>query len=309
MIAIPTQGVAFDWLYADGNSQQPSTLDESPSSVGAPPHSVCIAAILTAEQEYGIPENLLLAIGLQEAGIKRDGILTVWPWTVNSAGVGYRFDNQYEAISFANSERFNGRESFDVGCLQVNMKWHADAFADLDSAFDPLTNARYAASFLTNLKNEAGSWMVAAGNYHSKTPEHHARYSNGIERNLNVATQNSTEFLALASLAEGVQQSTSGSSGATIRSTTSLDRKFSTSLLRPGERRSQLERIERKRALLRQNSRSFKPSEPTPSVETQLKGTWWTAEISNAASDTKKRTIYSVDGFDPALPELVEVTQ
>jgi hypothetical protein len=48
--------------------------------------------------------------------------------------------------------------------------------------FDPLANARYAARFLSGLFLETGNWSDAAGAYHSRTPEHAARYRNRFDR-------------------------------------------------------------------------------------------------------------------------------
>ena len=59
----------------------------------------------------------------------------------------------------------------DVGCTQINLMYHPNAFASLDDAFDPERNAAYAARFLTDLFHQAGSWPHAAAAYHSQTPE------------------------------------------------------------------------------------------------------------------------------------------
>ena len=45
-----------------------------------------------------------------------------------------------------------GVRSIDIGCMQVNLMHHPNAFATLDAAFDPLANALYAARFLTELR-------------------------------------------------------------------------------------------------------------------------------------------------------------
>jgi hypothetical protein len=50
------------------------------------------------------------------------------------------------------------------------MEAHPDAFDSIESAFDPVQNANYAAKFLAELKMGAGSWETAVGNYHSMTP-------------------------------------------------------------------------------------------------------------------------------------------
>ncbi len=55
--------------------------------------------------------------------------------------------------------------------MQVNLRHHPNAFANLEEAFDPLANARYAARFLAELNAARGDWSRAAGAYHSQTPE------------------------------------------------------------------------------------------------------------------------------------------
>jgi hypothetical protein len=55
--------------------------------------------------------------------------------------------------------------------MQVNLRHHPDAFTTLEDAFDPASNARYAARFLTELRAERGDWSAAAAAYHSRTPE------------------------------------------------------------------------------------------------------------------------------------------
>jgi soluble lytic murein transglycosylase-like protein len=63
-----------------------------------------------------------------------------------------------------------GARSYDVGCFQINYRWHGQHFASLDQMFDPDANAAYAARFLSELYAEFGDWSRAAGAYHSRTP-------------------------------------------------------------------------------------------------------------------------------------------
>jgi hypothetical protein len=57
-----------------------------------------------------------------------------------------------------------------VGCLQINLMFHPDAFTSLDEAFEPTANARYAARFLDELRAGTTDWLQAIGDYHSQTP-------------------------------------------------------------------------------------------------------------------------------------------
>ncbi|HJO71542.1 MAG: hypothetical protein QF450_07035 [Rhodospirillales bacterium] len=56
-----------------------------------------------------------------------------------------------------------GVRNIDVGCMQVNLLYHKDAFATLEEAFEPASNAAYAARFLKDLYATSGSWSAAAG--------------------------------------------------------------------------------------------------------------------------------------------------
>jgi len=131
----------------------------------------CAPAITTAERRYSLPPGLLMAIGEVESGRSLSDGRTVepWPWTVNAGGEGRYFGKMMEAITWVQERQFAGVSSIDVGCMQVNLLQHPDAFKSLDLAFDPGTNADYAARFLLSLYRKTGDWMIAAGFYHSQT--------------------------------------------------------------------------------------------------------------------------------------------
>lgn len=138
---------------------------------------LCDAAAATAAQETGVPLPVLLAITRTETGRARNGRLEPWPWTVNMEGTGAWFDSPAAALAHVAQHRDRGARSFDIGCFQINHRWHGDAFASVDEMFEPLANARYAAAFLSDLFDETGNWSLAAGAYHSRTPEHATRYT------------------------------------------------------------------------------------------------------------------------------------
>jgi len=132
---------------------------------------VCAQNIRVQEQRHRIPLGLLTAIGLAESGRTVSGRRAVWPWTVNAAGEGHFFESKEDAIAFVAQQQAAGVDSIDVGCMQINLKHHPDAFDSLEDAFDPATNVAYAADFLTELRADIKSWIGAARRYHSATPE------------------------------------------------------------------------------------------------------------------------------------------
>ena len=144
----------------------------------AAPADPCREAARGAERSQGIPDRLLVAIARVESGRVVDGAMQPWPWTINAEGVGHYYASKQEAIDAVRDLQARGVRSIDVGCLQVNLMHHPNAFATLDDAFDPARNADYAARFLNSLKAQAnaGSWLDAAGTYHSATPEQRDPY-------------------------------------------------------------------------------------------------------------------------------------
>lgn len=133
--------------------------------------ALCDAAAGKAAAETGVPLDILLAIARAETGRRTDGVFKPWPWAINDAGQGYWFDSEDAALAAA-TERWNaGDDNFDIGCFQINTHWHGQAFGTLAEMFDPVNNARYAAKYLSALKDELGGWDQAIGAYHSRTPD------------------------------------------------------------------------------------------------------------------------------------------
>jgi hypothetical protein len=144
-----------------------------PARAGADPTTLCRAAIARAEQEANIPPGLLQAIGRVESGRRNPetGSFGPWPWTIHAEGRGQFFPDRASAVAAVREMQGRGVRLIDVGCMQVNLHHHPRAFTSLEEAFDPWANARYAARFLTELHAARPDWMVAAGHYHSHTPD------------------------------------------------------------------------------------------------------------------------------------------
>lgn len=138
-----------------------------------PDAAACSAAGHAAEQGSAMPQNLLVSIGMVESG-RADpltGHVAPWPWTVNADGQGQYFQTKEEAEAFVRFAEASGAHDVDVGCFQISLQSHPDAFATLDDAFDPAENAAYAARFLGELKSRTGSWNTAIADYHSALPD------------------------------------------------------------------------------------------------------------------------------------------
>ena len=152
-----------------------------PETIPAP-SALCRSAIVLAERATRVPDRLLDAISIVESG-RKDPLsraVYAWPWTINAEGVGHFYDTKAEAIAAAQAFQARGIASIDVGCAQVNLFHHPDAFATLDQAFDPVQNTAYAAHFLQRLFAQTNAWPLAAAAYHSFTPDLGADYARKV---------------------------------------------------------------------------------------------------------------------------------
>ena len=133
---------------------------------------LCRQAGRLAGRSAGIPDHLMAAIARVETG-RADalGNISPWPWSINVEGVDHVYDGKPQAIAAVRAFQAAGTRSIDVGCMQVNLAYHPNAFASLDQAFDPLANATYAARFLAELRDQTGSWDRAVAAYHSANPD------------------------------------------------------------------------------------------------------------------------------------------
>ena len=168
---------SYVWL---GASQ--ATARALPAASIPAPSAMCRAAILQAERTTHVPDRLLDAIAMVESG-RRDpisGAVYPWPWTINAEGVGHFYASKAEAIAAVQAFQASGVRSMDVGCMQVNLQYHPEAFATLDQAFDPVANAAYGARFLQQLYAQTNAWPLATAAYHSFTPDLGADYARKV---------------------------------------------------------------------------------------------------------------------------------
>jgi len=160
------------------------TATALPALPATDPAAMCRAAAEDAARTTGVPLRVLMAVALTESARRHEGGVVPWPWTMNLAGDGRWFDNRSAALAAARAARDSGEARFDLGCFQINYRWHGHRFASLEAMLDPAANALYAARFLARLHAETGDWTRAAGHYHSRTPHHAARYRRAFSGHL-----------------------------------------------------------------------------------------------------------------------------
>jgi hypothetical protein len=155
----------------------PSGSGPAPLVAKGDPSGLCVDAASRAAENSGVPFDVLLAVSVVETG-RND---RPWPWTVNAGGEGRWFDTADEAKAHAQSILEQGLTNVDLGCFQLNVRWHAQAFGSISDMLDPDLNAGYAAEFLAGHYSRTGDWAAAAAAYHSATPEYAERYRSRFE--------------------------------------------------------------------------------------------------------------------------------
>lgn len=148
------------------------------------PPLLCERAIVAAEQARDLPHLLVQAIAYTESGYisEAHGRRVAWPWTVMAEGKGRYYPSKQAAIAAVEGLQARGIGNIDVGCMQVNLHYHGDAFASLEEAFDPVHNVAYATAFLLDLRRTSNSWTRAIKQYHSRDRQRQFRYRAKVYR-------------------------------------------------------------------------------------------------------------------------------
>ena len=124
---------------------------------------------------YRLPNKLLTSISLVESGVIEGNKINPWPWALNVNGKSKYFDNKKDTLSFLRKSLQTNR-NIDVGCMQINYKFHGHNFKNLDHILNPEENVKYAAEFLKKLFKKHKSWNEAISRYHSSEPSRKKRY-------------------------------------------------------------------------------------------------------------------------------------
>lgn len=130
------------------------------------------------EQKYKLPLDTLHAIALKESGKyhNKHQINVIWPWAVRFAGKPYYFSSKKEAVTFVKQQLKAGNNNIDVGCMQINLKYHPNTFASIEQALEPRYNIEAAAMILSKKFAGLQSWELAIAHYHSARKERGRRY-------------------------------------------------------------------------------------------------------------------------------------
>jgi hypothetical protein len=132
--------------------------------------TACDLQAAAHERANQIPAGLVQAVALAESGrwLAEDQTTKPWPWTVTSGRDSFYLPTKDAAIAKVRELKASGRTNIDVGCMQINLHYHPEAFASLEEAFDPDANVAYGTKFLKDLRLQTRSWGKATAYYHSQ---------------------------------------------------------------------------------------------------------------------------------------------
>ncbi|MCG7504684.1 transglycosylase SLT domain-containing protein [Mesorhizobium retamae] len=123
----------------------------------------CEAEILRAADRYQIPAGILYAVGLTETGNKG----SLQPNALNIEGKAVFPRSRPEALLTFENARREGKTLIDLGCMQINHRYHGDQFRNVEDMLDPRRNVEYAARFLAQLHARHETWSMAVARYHA----------------------------------------------------------------------------------------------------------------------------------------------
>jgi len=125
--------------------------------------SICEAEILSAARAHGVPPGILHSVGLTETGRKG----SLYPYALNIEGRAVFAKSRTDAIQEFDRARADGKTLIDLGCMQINYRYHGAEFASVAAMLDPHANVDYAARFLARLHARHETWTMAVARYHA----------------------------------------------------------------------------------------------------------------------------------------------
>ncbi|HCT7642809.1 TPA: transglycosylase SLT domain-containing protein [Morganella morganii] len=139
-----------------------------------------------AAQRAGIPSLVLYAVALQESGIRRNGRIVPWPWSLNVAGQSRRYATRSDACAgLQQVMRSMPHTRIDVGLGQINLGYHRQRYTSACDLLDPYRNLAIAADILKEQHSPGEDWLLAIGRYHRPAGgEPAARYRRSVSRHL-----------------------------------------------------------------------------------------------------------------------------
>jgi soluble lytic murein transglycosylase-like protein len=89
------------------------------------------------------------------------------PWSLNVEGKAHFAGSADEAIGTFEEAQRGGAKFIDLGCMQINHRYHGGNFTGVAEMLNPRKNVEYAAKFLAQLHAKHVTWTMAVARYHA----------------------------------------------------------------------------------------------------------------------------------------------
>ncbi|MBB4199345.1 hypothetical protein GGD83_003160 [Rhodoblastus sphagnicola] len=131
----------------------------------------CEREMARAAQAEDVPLAVLYSVGLTETGARGQ----LQPYAMNVDGVAVFSASLPEAMAKFDAAKARGAKFIDIGCMQINHRFHGKNFASLAAMFDERLNVAYAARFLKELRAREPSWTLAVARYNAGPDNNYAQ--------------------------------------------------------------------------------------------------------------------------------------
>jgi soluble lytic murein transglycosylase-like protein len=138
-------------------------LSASFSEVSFATENICEAEMIRSSRENAVPLPVLYAVALTETGQRGE----LHAYAMNIHGRPAFNATLQEAMATFQRARAKGETLVDIGCMQINYKYHGKQFASVEEMFEPSRNVSYAARFLKDLYKKEGNWTATVARYHA----------------------------------------------------------------------------------------------------------------------------------------------
>jgi len=163
LIRLARTAAAAIFTFSLGATTVPAVETAAQAGGSVPTENACEPEMAAAAETYRIPLGVLYAVGLTETGNRG----SLHANAMNIEGRAYFASSAADAVREFKAARKAGKKLIDLGCMQINHHFHGEHFGSVEEMLDPHKNVEYAARFLTQLREQEGSWTMAVARYHA----------------------------------------------------------------------------------------------------------------------------------------------
>ncbi|HXF90841.1 MAG TPA: hypothetical protein VNJ29_02810 [Candidatus Nitrosotenuis sp.] len=170
-----------------------------------PTQNLCGKPIKHIAKKLKIFPEVLWAVTATESSYRG----APWPWSANLNGKSYYFRTKQQLKNFVKKISKHSRQNLDLGCMQLNYRYHRWKFKSLNDMIDPHQNMIFGSLYLYELflkekirllqyrkehprwkmPSDYYIWAIVVGKYHSFKEKRGKKYVNSVAKYLSPQPQ------------------------------------------------------------------------------------------------------------------------